>query len=1102
MPGRLAHALGLALLLMLFAAVPAQAQNELVITGVVDGPLTGGTPKAVEVYVLADIADLSLYAIGSANNGGGTNGPEAILSGSATAGDFLYLASTSEDFEAFFGFAPDFVDGAASINGDDAIELFYDGDGYGTGDPETVVDTFGDINVDGNGEPWEYLDGWAYRIDGTGPDGTTFVLDNWTFSGIDALDGETTNADAATPFPIGSYTADSGSPTPIVTFTAASGSVAEGDDATLTVTLDYPNDTPDGNPVTVTVTFDDEASTATEGDDFSGPTPMQVMFDGTTDNAEQSVTVSTISGDGFEGDETAVFDLFVAGGIAELGTPATFSLAIEDGEAPDPARVQVIHNAADPAAEFVDISIVDVGEGGDGATFQDVPFRGATPFFDLAPGTYNVLVTDEEDLAVVIIDETVTVASGETYQLIASGVADPSMFEPNPSGQDISAMLIVDPNAQEASTVPGVVQIKGVHGSTDAPAVDVREISTGLAIVDDAIYGEFGDYVNVPPGAYAIEVTSANGDTSFGQVFADVSALGGQAATVLASGFLTPANDQDGPMVGLLAVLPDGTSFLFPYIVDIATARAFPNGTPVFIEGVVTRAMGAFTYMQDETAGIAIRQTGGPFFNDVADGTIAPGTELQVIGSTSEFNQFKQINGSDLQDYAVLGTTDVPEPQLITLADIAANGEDYESELIQVLNLAIDGTGTFAAATTYGITDPTLSDGSVALRTPGANDTAIDGTPIPPALATFTGVLGQFDTSDPAAGYQLAPIQEDDIVAQEVVTVPLQIIHNAPDPAFAEVDIYVDGELALDDVPFRTATEFGAFPVDVEIEIAIAPGDSDSADDAIFTATYTLESGFNYQLIASGVGEGDFESNPDGEDIAFTLLVNDEALLDSPTDDNVPDLNFVHGTPDAPTIDVRTGETQDIILFNDVAYGGITGYQPIEAGVQMIEVTTADGLTSVATFEVDLTDREDEAGTILASGFLTPDNEPAGAPSFGLLVVFADGTSAFFEPMVTPGTEDGSTVPTAFAVDGNYPNPFATTTTLRYDLPVDALVRVEVYDVLGRRVVEVAPEVVSAGSGRTVELDAALPSGTYVYRLTAEMPAETRTETGRMTVVR
>ena len=68
-----------------------------------------------------------------------------------------------------------------------------------------MIDTFGVIDVDGNGEPWEYLDGWAYRVSDTGPDGAAFNLASWTFSGPNALDGEATNATATTPFPIGTF---------------------------------------------------------------------------------------------------------------------------------------------------------------------------------------------------------------------------------------------------------------------------------------------------------------------------------------------------------------------------------------------------------------------------------------------------------------------------------------------------------------------------------------------------------------------------------------------------------------------------------------------------------------------------------------------------------------------------------------------------------------------------------------------------------------------------------------------------------------------------------------------------------------------------------
>ncbi|MCF6296236.1 MAG: hypothetical protein L3J25_11190, partial [Flavobacteriaceae bacterium] len=191
--------------------------QDLIITGAYDGPLTGGTPKGVELYVVNDIADLSIYGIGSANNGGGTDGEEFTFPADVvTAGTYIYVASEIPNFTTFFGFAPDYTTGAMGINGDDAVELFMNA---------SVIDVFGDINVDGNGTPWEYLDGWAYRVDGTGPDGSTFVLANWTFSGPNALDGETTNAGAATPFPIGTYSTTGNTNPSLTILTPSDGTV-------------------------------------------------------------------------------------------------------------------------------------------------------------------------------------------------------------------------------------------------------------------------------------------------------------------------------------------------------------------------------------------------------------------------------------------------------------------------------------------------------------------------------------------------------------------------------------------------------------------------------------------------------------------------------------------------------------------------------------------------------------------------------------------------------------------------------------------------------------------------------------------------------------
>lgn len=167
--------------------------SDLIITGVIDGDLPTGLPKAIELYALKDIPDLSIYGISSANNGGGpTNAPEFTLSGSANAGDYLYVASENPNFLDFFGFNPNFTNAVASINGDDAIELFQNG---------TIVDVFGDVNASGTGQPWDYEDGWAYRKDYRETNGGTFNPNNWVFSGPNALDNVPSNQFAPFPFP-------------------------------------------------------------------------------------------------------------------------------------------------------------------------------------------------------------------------------------------------------------------------------------------------------------------------------------------------------------------------------------------------------------------------------------------------------------------------------------------------------------------------------------------------------------------------------------------------------------------------------------------------------------------------------------------------------------------------------------------------------------------------------------------------------------------------------------------------------------------------------------------------------------------------------------
>ncbi|MDX1419026.1 MAG: DUF4397 domain-containing protein [Rubricoccaceae bacterium] len=221
-------------------------------------------------------------------------------------------------------------------------------------------------------------------------------------------------------------------------------------------------------------------------------------------------------------------------------------------------------------------------------------------------------------------------------------------------------------------------------------------------------------------------------------------------------------------------------------------------------------------------------------------------------------------------------------------------------------------------------------------------------------------------------------------------TARVQVIHNAPDPGAAVVDVYLDEAILLDDFEFRTASAYIDAPAGQEIEIDIAPGDSDDSGDAIATFNYTLAEGEAYQLIASGVLDPMmFSDNPDGVDIAFTLLVNDQAQESSTVPSEVQ-FNVVHGSPDAPTVDVVARGVGTLV--DDAAYTAITPYLSVPPARYVLDVTTADGQTVVATYVAPLEDAAGAALTVLASGFLTPDDDQNG-PAFGLLAVAPDGTA-------------------------------------------------------------------------------------------------------------
>ena len=87
--------------------------------------------------------------------------------------------------------------------------------------------------------------------------------------------------------------------------------------------------------------------------------------------------------------------------------------------------------------------------------------------------------------------------------------------------------------------------------------------------------------------------------------------------------------------------------------------------------------------------------------------------------------------------------------------------------------------------------------------------------------------------------------------------------------------------------------------------------------------------------------------------------------------------------------------------------------------------------------------------------------------------------------------------PRSFALHANAPNPFNPETSIRFDLPQESIVCLEVFDVVGQKVRTLVSEQRSAGTHRVVwdgadETGTLVSSGIYVYRLQAGSFAQVR----------
>jgi len=797
------------------------------------------------------------------------------------------------------------------------------------------------------------------------------------------------------------------------------------------------------------------------------------------------------------------------------------------------ARLQVIHNSADPAAEVVDIYV-------NGGLFIDnFEFRTATAFNDVPAGVQlniGIAPGNSVDANDIIATIPVTLESGETYVAIANGVLDSSMFAGNPDGKSISFALYPRDNIRESARWSRFVDFVVFHGSTDAPAVDVlRNTILGKKLVNNLYYGDFSSYRTVRPQEYILDITPAyDNNTVVASFEADLSGLGGGAAVVFASGFLNPAANMNGASFGLFAALPDGTVVEFPKIQPTARLQVIHNSADpaaevvdVYVNGglfINDFAFRSATEFMDVPAGVQLDIGIAPGNSVDANDIIATipvtleedETYIAVANGVLDVNMF-----ASNPDMVPIGFNLYAKDHMRESAhrwynvDVAVFHGSTDAPTVDVFVRGLDGGPVVDDLTYTDFTDylPLLPKSYILDITPG-NDNSTVVASFEADLSGLRGgaalvfASGFFDPSANmnGAGFGLFAALPNGVVVElpavpvEMPMARLQIIHNSADPGAEMVDIYVNGGLFLDNFAFREATAFTDVPAGVTLDIGVAPPNSVGPQDIIATIPAMFERDETYVAIANGVLDPSmFAENPDDMPTGFNLYVQDN-IRENAKWHWLVDLQVFHGATDAPTVDVvSSGWWWNYVIVNNLTYGEFSGYRNLFPVVYTLDVTPGnDNNTVVASYKADLRGLRGGAAVVFASGFLNPAGNMDGE-AFGLFAALPDGTVIELPSadnknfaLKSASLKSTSTLPEEYDLAQNYPNPFNPTTTISFSLPEAGHVSLKVYNILGQEVRSLLNEYRDAGVHK-VHFDADnLSSGMYFYRLTSESFSESK----------
>lgn len=355
--------------------------------------------------------------------------------------------------------------------------------------------------------------------------------------------------------------------------------------------------------------------------------------------------------------------------------------------------------------------------------------------------------------------------------------------------------------------------------------------------------------------------------------------------------------------------------------------------------------------------------------------------------------------------------------------------------------------------------------------------------PSDPAFQDWLASVDEVQRTGERCAEQLAAVTFADQIAQDGLTVMVDSLF-LPEGGYVALHdstlFGTDGEpFTADDQPLSSVVGVSAYfgaGAQQEVQVMLfenVPGLDAPADTALQTGQTLIA--MPHQE-TSGNQQYDFLTSGGSEDGPY-VDVEGQAIIDAafirldgppPVADSTP--------PVCGQINVEQNETGDLAVVR-------TSATDPESGIASVTFTTLDNLEGFlgadGPFSEGETQHFPETPETVAIRGERIDFGQGGA------ILTEVTNAAGLSSQCDPATERVASTPERLGLAGNYPNPVRTQTTITFHLPEASPVRLEVFDMLGRRVASLVEEKLAAGTHQ-VEWDTeGAASGTYLYRLKA-----------------